>query len=229
MKKIVLVCLIVLCTGSLSLADNLLTLSDFRTEAKNQSALIVPSFYSDTVWNSWVNEGCRDLASYGVVEKLDTVILAVGTIVYSLNTDFVVLLDLFPLSPGDKRALDFITPGDIGKIAGATGLTTTRYYWTMGKDVSAIVGFYPTPNVADTLLIIYGAQAPYLSSDTDTTDIPYSFRPLIVDYAIYRGLLRDGRIELAQKYYEKYKKSIEEKLGIKGKHLDYFIVPQEIK
>jgi len=229
MRKIGLVCLVLLCVYSLGLADNLLTLSDFRTEAKNQSSLIVPSFYSDTVWNSWVNEGCHDLSSYGIVEKLDTVVFVVGTMFYDLNVDLVSLIDLFPLTPEDKRALDLITPGDIGKIAGATGLSVTRYYWTTGKDISAIIGFYPTPAAIDTVLIIYGAQAEYLSSDTDTTNIPYSFRPLITDYVIHRGLFRDGRTALADKYYEKYKNGVQEKLKIKGKHLDYFVIPKEIK
>jgi len=219
--------LIILFLAQPGCATDLLTLVDFRRASQDQSVLKTDPFYPDSVWNGWVNEACCDLAGYGIVEKLDTIIWTQGTMTYSLNIDFIRLLALFPLRPTGKEPLNFIRAKDMLKVQ--TADSQTKDFWQSGKGRSAIVGFYPPPTVKDTFLIIYGAEAISLSSDTDTVSIPYPYRPLMVDYVVYRALLRDGQRDSAGRYYDSYVNRLEQKLKFEGKDFDVIVLPKEIK
>lgn len=208
-------------------ATQLLTLSDFRRAGQDQSVLKTHPFYPDSVWNGWINEACTDLSGYGIIEKLDTLIWAEGTTTYDLNTDFIRLIALFFLRPAGKQALIFIPARDVGKMQ-VTDLGT-KDFWQTGKGENAIVGFFPPPVIKDTFLVIYGAEASYMDTATDTTEIPYSYRPLIIDYVVYRALLRDGKKGASDRYYKSYMNRLEVKLKFEGKQYDVFISPQEIK
>jgi len=216
-----------LLTITYSVATQLLTLSDFRRAAQDQSVLSTHPFYPDSVWNNWINEACADLSGYGIIEKLDTLIWVEGVISYSANTDFIRLVTLFALRPVGKRALTFIPTPDIGKVP-VTDFEP-QVFWQIGKGENAIIGFFPPPVVKDTFLVIYGAEAAYMDTATDTTDIPYCYRPLIIDYVVYRALLRDGKRGASDRYYDSYMKRLGIKLKFEGKQYDVFIGRQEIK
>ena len=208
-------------------AVQLLTLSDFRRASQDQSVLSTNPFYPDSVWNNWINEACSDISGYGVIEKLDTLFWDEGTTIYSLSADFIQLTAVFFLRPVGKQTLRFIPARVVGKKQETE--TITRDVWQAGKGKKAIVGFFPPPSIKDTLLVIYGAEANYLSSDNDTTDIPYSYRPLIIDYVVYRALLRDGKKSASDRYWESYMKRLEIKLKFDQKRFDVLIIPKEIK
>jgi len=208
---------------------NLLTLVDFRRDCENQSVLINHPFYPDSLWNRWINEGSADIASYCIIEKLDTIQWVVGTMNYDLNNDFIALIALFPLKPFGKKTLNFIPAKDIGKLQELNPTEEPKDFWQSGKGRNATVGFYPPPVVIDTMLIIYGAEAEYMDSDADTTDIPYSYRPLIIDYVVWRALLRDGKRNTAVQYWGSYKERLEANLKFEQKRFDVLILPEEIK
>lgn len=212
-----------LLTINYSVATQLLTLSDFRRACQDQSVLSTHPFYPDSVWNNWINEACADLSGYGIIEKLDTLIWIEGVTSYSANADFIRLVALFAMRPVGKRALTFIPTPDIGKVP-VTDFEP-QVFWQIGKGGNAIVGFFPPPVVKDTFLVIYGAEAEDMDSDNDTTEIPYWYRPLIIDRVVCRALLRDGKRSASDRYHDSYMR----RLGIKLKFDDVFIVPQEIK
>jgi len=212
-----------LLTINYSVATQLLTLSDFRRACQDQSVLKTNPFYPDSVWNNWINEACADLSGYGIIEKLDTLIWVEGTTSYSANTDFIRLVTLFAMRPVGKRALTFIPTTEIGKVP-VTDFEP-QVFWQTGKGENAIIGFFPPPVVKDTFLVIYGAEAEDMDSANDTTGIPYSYRPLIIDYVVYRALLRDGKRSASDRYYDSYMKRLGDKLKFEG----VFIAPQEIK
>lgn len=226
MKKCLFLILLFGCwllTINYSVATQLLTLSDFRRASRDQSVLKTNPFYCDSVWNNWINEACSDLSGYGIIEKLDTVIWVGGVTSYSCNADFIRLVTLFALQPVGKRALVFIPTGNIGKMP-VTDFEP-QVFWQTGKGENAIIGFFPPPVVKDTFLVIYGAEAEDMDSDNDTTEIPYWYRPLVVDHVVYRALLRNGERSASDRYYDSYMKRLEIKLKFEG----IFIVPQEIK
>ena len=182
-----------------------------------QIALTTHPFYPDSVWNSWINEACADLSGYGIIEKLDTLIWVEGTVSYNCNSDFIRLVTLFAVRPVGKRALTFIPTPNIGKVP-VTDFEP-QVFWQMGKGKNAIIGFFPPPIVKDTFQVIYGAEADYMDSGSDTTEIPYSYRPLIIDYVVYRALLRDGKKTASDRYYDSYMRRLEVKLNhmVRGK------------
>lgn len=231
-NKIVLI-LLTLCVFSgkqcYGETGNLLTLADFQRASEDQSVLVTHPFYPDSVWRSWINEGTCDLASYGIVEKLDTIIWVAGTMIYGLNEDFINLVALTPLKPTGKKPLNFIPAKDIGKREEPGATQRPQDFWQSGKGMNAIIGFYPPPAIVDTFLVIYGAEANNLSSDNDTTDIPYSYRSLIIDYVVCRALLREGKKAASDRYWESYMKRLEIKLKFDRKIFDVLIVPKEIK
>lgn len=230
MKKCLFLTLLIGCwllTINYSVATQLLTLSDFRRACQDQSVLSTHPFYPDSVWNNWINEACADLSGYGIIEKLDTLIWVGGVTSYNCNGDFIRLAALFALRPVGKRALTFIPTKDIGAIP-VTDFEP-QGFWQTGKGENAIIGFLPPPVVKDTFLVIYGAEAEDMDSDSDTTEIPYSYRPLIIDYVVYRALLRDGKRSASDRYYDSYMRRLEIKLKFEGKQFDVFISPQEIK
>lgn len=209
-------------------AGNLVTLADLRRACENQAVLTTHPFYPDSVWNSWINEGCCDQSGYGIIEKLDTIMWISGVMVYDLNVDFVKFIAMFPLVPTDKTLLNFIPARDVGKVLEGL-LEGPRNFWQSGKGKSAVVGFFPVPEMVDTLLVIYGAEANYMDSNNDTTEIPYSYRPLIIDYVVYRALLRDGKKNVSDRYWESYMERLEIKLRFDQKIFDVLILPKEIK
>ena len=225
MKKLLLFLILVLTSSHLCYADDLLTLADFRRASQDQSVLKTNPFYPDSVWNSWINEACCDLSSYGIIEKFDTLTWISGVMVYSLNSGFIILTALFSLQPEGKVPVDIIPAKDVCKSLEPN----TRKCWQSGKGESAVVGFYPIPVAIDTFLVIYGAEAEDMDSDNDTTEIPYSYRPLVIDYVVYRALLRDGQRSASDRYHESYMRRLEVKLKFEGKRYDVFISPQEIK
>jgi len=115
-----------------SIADQLLTLSDFRRACQDQSVLSTNPFYPDSVWNNWINESCADLSGYGIIEKLDTLIWVEGNTTYNTNTDFIRLIGLATLRPVGKRALTFIPASDVGKIPVVD--FEPQVFWQTGKD-----------------------------------------------------------------------------------------------
>lgn len=227
MKKIVVLVFLLFGMGLVRpvFADDFLTLSDFRRACKDQSVLSTNPFYPDSVWNNWINEAGNDLSGYGIIEKLDTLFWVEGTTIYSLNADFIELLGFFALRPVGKRVLNVVSAKDVGQVSVIE--IECRDVWQTGKGGSAIIGFFPPPVVKDTFLVIYGAGAEYMDSDTDTTEIPYSYRPLIIDYVVYRALLRDGKEVDSDRYYKSYMARLEIKLKFDQKRFDVFTRGEE--
>lgn len=225
MKRLLIFLILMLVGFQFCYAGDLLTLADFRRASQDQSVLKTHPFYPDSVWNNWINEACCDLSSYGIIEKLDTLTWISGVMIYSLNSDFIILTALFSLQPEGKVSVDIIPAKDVCKSLEPN----TRKCWQSGKGENAVVGFYPIPVAIDTFLVIYGAEAEHMDSASDTTEIPYSYRPLIIDYVVCRALLRDGKKAASDRYYESYMRQLGIKLKFEGKQYDIFISPQEIK
>jgi hypothetical protein len=224
MKKILLLIFIISFFAQTCLAEKLSTLSELRMECENQAVLVNHPFYPDSIWESWINQACMDLSDYKVIEKLDTIYWVAGTMTYSCESDFNGIVAVFPLRPEGKEPLDFIPSRDVIK----QGISSDRprHFWQSGKGTDAIIGFYSTPEIVDTLLLIYGAEANYLSEDTSTTNIPYSYRTCIIDYVLYRAFLRQRKKNVADEYLDNYTKNLERKLKANQKEYDVFMAPK---
>jgi len=209
------------------------TLGDLRQDVKNKFLVMTDALFPDSILDDFINAGCRDLAGYGIIEDVDTIVWVANTKYYALPVNFRTFIAIYPDAYSGVQAFDFIHPSAVGKIAAATDLTASRYVWTTGKnsvkDTTMRIWFYPAPSAVDTMELIYGAEAIRLSASSDTTNIPYHYVPLISMYAAAECYAKAQEYSKASWWFALYDQMLNKKLLFDQKRYDYIIIPREIK
>lgn len=218
-------------------AHNVITLQELEQDVKNNIAISNDPYLPDTVLDDLINLGCREIANYGLIEKLDSVILTAGDPQYDLNEDFLEASAVRPCSVTAARGLDRIEFKDWGKIAAATQLTAMKYYAIQHEFVSDSSGgftsaaqlwLYPAPQAVDTLLVHYTAEANEVIGDADTVNIPYSCRDLVVFYATALAFARSQEYDRAAWWFSLFDQTLNKKLLYRKYGVDYLITPKVI-
>jgi len=231
MKRVLLLSLVfcVLLVGSVWGA-NVTLLSELRQDVKNQFLLSTDVVYPDSVIDAFVNQACRDLAGYNIIQKLDTIVSVASTKYYNLNVDFLDFIGLYYVDISGERAFDVVHPSAVGKIS--TQLSVPGYVWIERRGVTADtarVAFYPVIATADSFVLVYSAEAVELSAATDTTNIPYEYRPLIVQYAVASCFAKGQEFNKAGWWFALYDQTLNKKLTFEQKKYDYIIKPKVIE
>jgi len=133
-----------------------------------------------------------------------------------------------------SEALKRIDFGAWGRIAAATQATQVKYYaiqpwayWDAVTIKAANFWIYPAHSgVADTLIVMYYAEANDLDTSTDTTNIPYQFTNLVVYYTTALAFARAGDGNWAAWWFTQYDRTRQEKGLLK--QLDFIIKPKVI-
>lgn len=219
-------------------AHNVTTLQELEQDVKNNIAISNDPYLPDTVLDDFINLACRDVASYNLIEKLDTVVVTAGDNQYDLNEDFLEATAIYPCSVTAARGLDRIEFKDWGKIAAATQLTTMKYYAIQHEFVANSSGgiisaaqlwVYPAHSgVDDTLLVHYTAEADELIDDADTCNIPYVYRQLVVFYATAMAFGRAQEYDRMNLWFSLYDQMLNKKLLFRKYGVDYLVMPKQI-
>lgn len=209
------------------------TLGALRQDVKNEFLVMTDALFPDSVLDDFINHACRDLAGYNIIVDVDTITWAAGTKNYVLPVNFQAFIAIYPDTVAGGKALDFIHPRAVGKIAAATDLTDSRYVWITGKnsivDTTMRIWFYPAPPAIDKMELIYAATAINLSAASDTTNIPYHYVPLIGLYAAAKCYAKNQEHNKASWYFALYDQMLNKKLLFDQQRYDYILVPREIK
>lgn len=240
MKKVLLIALVVVglfgrAGGAATPADvNVHTiLAELRQDVDNLFLVMTDNLFPDSVKDDFINLACRDLAGYNIIVDVDTIVWAANTKYYALPVNFRDFIAIYPDAYSGVKALDYIHPSAVGKIAAATDLTVSRYVWITGscaaKDTTKRIWFYPAPSAVDTLELIYASEAIELAASTDTTNIPYHYRSLVGFYAAAMCYAKAQEYDKSAWYFALYQQMLDRKLLFEQKRYDYILIPREIK
>jgi hypothetical protein len=175
-----LVMVLLLC-GVVSAAD-MGTLKDYKS-ALNQA--INNSTVPDSEMVIYINAGVQQVADdLHCFQKKDTVITSSGNSDYALNTDCLLngVEHVELKKDGARYGIDKVPKHEIGNLAQQGGCPQLYYVW------GQVLTVYPEGTAqACTLIVAYAAEPTYLTADADaTTDIPMTYRSIVIIYAAYK-------------------------------------------
>lgn len=216
------------------------TLNDLQKDVRDLLATDADPYTPNDTLTNLINIAATEVASFGAILKLDSVSVTSGTQRAGLNTDCMEVAAVFPDTTRASRSYDRIEFRDWGRIAAATQLTSTKYYAFQPSFVTdssdavpqtaggPSLWLYPAHSGAtDTLLVFYYAQANKLETAQDTTNIPYSYRPLVVYYATALAYARAHNFNEAAWWFAQYDRARQEKGLLK--QLDFVVKPKVIE
>jgi len=234
MKQFLVLFLVLGLIGSADAAFNVTKLSDLQKDVRDLLSTSADPYHPNDTLTNLINIACREVASYGAILRGDSVVLVAGDNMYSLNEDFLECQSAFYCTATASEALKRIDFSAWGRVAAATQATQVKYYsiqpWAYYDAVTikaANFWIYPAHSgVADTLIVMYYAEATDLSTSTDTTNIPYHFTNLVVYYATGLAFARAGMYNEAAWWFALYDRTRVEKGLLK--QLDFIIKPKII-
>lgn len=240
MKKVILLISCILLPSLAFGGFNVTTLQELEQDVKNNLAIEADPYHPDSVLDDFINLACRDVASYKVILKMDSVILAtvgVSFHIKGLNDDFLEVIAVFPCTSKASRGLDRIAFKDWGKIPGSAQLTDISFFAVQppfvtdssgGIITGANLWLYPGASTVDTLVILYAAEANELLIDADTSNVPYAYRSLVVMYATALAFARAQAYDKAYWWFALYDQTLKQKLLFRQYEFDYIVIPKQI-
>ena len=185
------------------------------------------------------------MASYGVIQRLDTITVSSGTIIVALNDDCLDVSCALPCTVSGKAKYDGIYPlgriefKDWNRIAGATEETHSKYYAVQYAQINPQDGDragVDAPNLwlcpewglgDDSVWVFYYAQATELSSANDTCTVPYPYIPLVEYYATALAYARAHNFNESAWWMAMYDRARQEKGLLK--QLDFIVKTKVIE
>lgn len=178
------------------------TLGLIATMVRDRLDELVPAFWTEEQIRRWINEGCQDIARRSQTLQTSSTISAVaGTQSYTLPATVLQVNRIEYKRTGDSNvyALEFRennTMDPIWFLGKTIHRATPTYYTTWGYPPTVTMLLYPTPDAAGTITVYYYKQATQLatdgSADSSSVDIPQGWEDLLIDYAEYSALRKDG-------------------------------------
>ncbi|MBV6341087.1 hypothetical protein [Candidatus Magnetobacterium casense] len=245
MKKIVFLLAVLLVPMLAFPGVNVVTLSSMQKQVRSYLATDADPYYPNDTLTNFINRACREVASYGVIVKLDTVTVASGTIKVALNDDCLDVQAALPCSASGQAKYDGILPlgriefKDWNRVAASTQETNTKYYTVQPSFISPLAAagtgaaaanlwLCPEWNLGtDSIWVFYYAQAKELSATTDSTNIPYQYVPLVEFYATGLALASSKNFNEAAWWFAQYDRARQEKGLLK--QLDFIVKPKVIE
>ena len=242
MKKVALLIFCLLLASPVFGAYNVTTLQEYEQDVKNNLATEADPYHPDSTLDDFINMACRDVASYKVIVRMDSVVLATTGVshhIKGLNDDVLEVIAVFPCTVMASRGLDRIAFKDWGKIPGSVQLTGISFFAVQppfvtdssseGPSTAANLWLYPGASTVDTLTILCAVEANELSADADTSNIPYGYRPLVVMYATGLAFARAQAYSKAAWWFAFYDQTMTKRLLFDRQYqLDYIVTPKAI-
>jgi len=175
-------------------------LSDIRTRIRavvNESS--TSTFLTAAILNRWINDAERDIAiKTGCLENIDSLTTTASSRLVQFSGYKVKYVEYVPA--GTRVGMQKITPKHLGHVP--LNGSQPQYWFQWGR----YIVIEPLPGATTYTIYAYIADYPTveMSSDTDEPQIPTECHESIIDYAVYRYLLRDKKFQLAVPAYATY-------------------------
>jgi len=174
-------------------------LSDIRNRVRDTLNESTALFWTDAELNRFINDGERDVAIKSLcLESILSKTTTASTRTIDIYRVKVLHIEYIPAS-GTPIGLVKIIPKQLGHL----NLNTTipQYWFPWAKKI----GIEPLPDAAYDLNV-YVASLPTIemSADTDEPQIPDEFQELIIQYAIWKALCKDGLFQGVADIYNDY-------------------------
>lgn len=200
----------------ISYADINGEIDSLRTMAFEQSLIpdagndLIDVDYGNRIIQRAIQQVCQD---FPAIERMDTIVSVSGQIEYSLNSDFLRPKTIFKLTTFQNLKIIYsltfppveswfeIKGGEIGGQPDPNQKAEPRYAFTFNDKVY----LYPTPQIADSFIVIYYAidrQVP-IATDSVTFVLP-EYREAIIVYAASLICYRKGDFSRAEVYRRLY-------------------------
>jgi hypothetical protein len=218
---------------------NVITLADMQKQIRSYLATDADPYYPNDTLTNYINRACREVASYGVIQKLDTVIVASGNIKVALNDDCLDVYCALPCTAAAQAKYDGIYPlgriefKDWNRVAAASQESNTKYYAVQPAfypryAAAANMWLCPEWNLGDdSIWVFYYGEANELSASTDSTAIPYQYVTLVEFYATALALTSNKNYNEAAWWFAQYDRARQEKGLLK--QLDFIVKPKVIE
>ena len=174
-------------------------LSDLQSRVRDRLNEATASFFSTTQITAWINDGENDIALKGLcLESIQS--KSTTSTVRTVAVTCIKVHHVEYIPTGTNVGLIKINPLQIGRAIDDT-VTTPQCWFQWGQ----AIGIDPVPDDTYALKIYTSIHSiTGLSEATDEPAIPPEFIPLIIDFAVYRGLLRDNQYAKAAEIYVPY-------------------------
>jgi hypothetical protein len=184
-------------------------LTDIRTRVRSlMNEDSNSTFLTDTILNRMINDAERDICiKTGCLENIDSVTTIASTRTVAFSGHKVKYLEYIGST---REGLQRVTPKHLG-YGTFKGSTPQRWFQWGGTCV-----IDPMPGTTTYTLYQYVSDYPHteMSSDTDEPAIPSSYYEDIIQFVLFRALLRDRKYQQAAFVYNKYIESIQAKKKI---------------
>jgi hypothetical protein len=187
-------------------------LSAARSDLQSRLNDASNSFYTVSDLNTWLNEGCRDMArrSKSLYDYQSQAVYSQQQ-QYPAPTNFVELhrCEFAPTGQVDVYPLEFRNYSEMDSIWGIRQNITqyTPNWWTIWKTPpNTFIKLFPSPSVGGTLRVFYYRTANQAINDTDYLDVYEGWWDLAIIYAQYLALFKtaDPRwSQMKQEYMDK--------------------------
>ena len=207
------------------------TLDDFRTELEGVLGLDNSLTGDQPLMDLWINEGVVDV----LMKTKATVLPFEMTLTanegdYTLDTDILIIIDLFVTNQSSDYTLSRITPSELLDMRRNVGASSpSRYYATSGANLLML---YPTPTAADTISGIYVPRPATLTDDTDEpTEIPAEWHKLVSFYALFRAadMDDDASSQMGERYRALYAEGVNQARASFYKHGGTRMAPARLR
>lgn len=161
------------------------------------------SFWTDAELLRYINDAERDIAiTSGCIQKIDTVTTTNATRLVAFSGYKVVAVEYVPTT-GRPTYLMKITPKQLGHFTPAS--TYPERWFESGTNI----GIDPLPNSTYTLrLYLVDYPSLEMSVNTQIPCIPPVFHSQIIQYVLYRALLKDKKIGAATQQFSIYRNDL---------------------
>ena len=199
MKKILLALCLMAATVSSETSPQL---DSIRVAAFNQIGVPAAGTLriTDAIANAIINYGIQRVSTdFPAVEKLDTIVIDTLSEGGALNSDFVRIRWAQLMQGFDQRipleyliedSLFLMLPSEEGTEAEADDKTSSRYYYTMAGRLMVwpkmVIGDAMADGDSALVVIGYYAVGDFLSSGTDSTNIPSEYRDELISWVCHR-------------------------------------------
>lgn len=168
----------------------------------------------------YLNEAQRELARRSeALRKTTTTAVTAGTQGYTAPTDMarIYLVEFYTSASGQRYWLEWRSRDCLNRMWGTSQITSSGYpeYWTLDgyPGGSATIQLYPTPSANGTLKVHY-YMIPTDLATADTSNqssnltVPTGWEDVLLDYAEYRALRQDGRVQDATLALQMYQDNL---------------------
>jgi hypothetical protein len=187
------------------------TLSQATTEVRSLLNEPTAIFWTDAQIQSWINQGCQDVARRGqTLWELESIDTTANVQNFDLPANFISLhrVEFSPTNSNQTYSLEYRgynTMDDIWGILMSLPAAYPQYVTIWGSAATGLyIRLYPVPGQNGTLNIFYYRDAALAVNPTDNLDVLAGWEDLVYDYAVFKALRadRDPRWQDAKQLYE---------------------------